>query len=96
MTTAAEARGGAALPEGWERVSVDGPGPFVTKEVLRAPDGTLVQPEQLAGWVLDRLAGRTAPVVVDLGAGSGALALSIAQELARALVVAVVRDPGAI
>ena len=43
MTTAAEARGGAALPEGWERVSVDGPGPFVTKEVLRAPDGTLVQ-----------------------------------------------------
>jgi hypothetical protein len=43
MTTAAEARGGTALPEGWERVSVDGPGPFVTREVLRAPDGTLVQ-----------------------------------------------------
>ena len=31
------------LPEGWERVSADGPGPFVTSEVLRAPDGSLVR-----------------------------------------------------
>ena len=30
------------LPEGWERVSADGPGPFVTSEVLRRPDGTEV------------------------------------------------------
>ncbi|MGO9498707.1 MAG: hypothetical protein ACLQA5_18650 [Solirubrobacteraceae bacterium] len=28
------------LPEGWARVSASGPGPFVTSEVLRAPDGT--------------------------------------------------------
>ena len=28
------------LPEGWTRVSASGPGPFVTSEVLRAPDGT--------------------------------------------------------
>lgn len=31
------------LPEGWERVSTDGPGPFVTSEVLRRPDGALVR-----------------------------------------------------
>jgi hypothetical protein len=40
--SSAVARGGTALPEGWERVSADGPGPFVTREVLRAPDGSLV------------------------------------------------------
>jgi YrhK-like protein len=28
------------LPEGWTRVSSSGPGPFVTKEIVRAPDGT--------------------------------------------------------
>ncbi len=28
------------LPEGWTRVSASGPGPFVTSEILRAPDGT--------------------------------------------------------
>jgi hypothetical protein len=31
------------LPPGWERVSADGPGPFVTSEVLRKPDGTEVR-----------------------------------------------------
>jgi hypothetical protein len=31
------------LPDGWQRLSADGPGPFVTSEVLRAPDGTLVR-----------------------------------------------------
>ena len=36
-------RGYVELPEGWERVSADGPGPFVTSEVLRRPDGTLVR-----------------------------------------------------
>ena len=35
-------RGYVELPEGWERVSAGGPGPFVTHEVLRRPDGTLV------------------------------------------------------
>jgi len=28
------------LPEGWTRVSSSGPGPFVTSEIVRAPDGT--------------------------------------------------------
>jgi hypothetical protein len=31
------------LPEGWERVESRGPGPFVTSETLRRPDGTLVR-----------------------------------------------------
>jgi hypothetical protein len=35
------AHGYIALPDGWERVSADGPGPFVTHEVVRRPDGTL-------------------------------------------------------
>ncbi|MGH2885261.1 MAG: hypothetical protein ACRDPA_21580, partial [Solirubrobacteraceae bacterium] len=28
------------LPEGWTRVSSSGPGPFVTAEIVRGPDGT--------------------------------------------------------
>ena len=32
--------GYAKLPEGWTRVSASGPWPFVTSEVVRAPDGT--------------------------------------------------------
>jgi hypothetical protein len=35
--------GGAAIPEEWERVWADGPGPFVTTELLRRPDGKLVR-----------------------------------------------------
>lgn len=31
------------IPPGWERISTDGPGPFVTSELLRRPDGTLVR-----------------------------------------------------
>ena len=31
------------LPSGWQRISADGPGPFVTSELLRRPDGTLVR-----------------------------------------------------
>ena len=63
-----------------------GPGVFVPRP----------ETEQLAGWALERLAGQPAPLVVDLGAGSGALALSIAHEHPGARVVAVERDPGAI
>jgi release factor glutamine methyltransferase len=63
-----------------------GPGVFVPRP----------ETEQLAGWALERLAGTSAPVVVDLGSGSGALALSIAFEHPGARVTAVERDPGAI
>lgn len=36
-------RGYVEVPEGWKRVSADGPGPFVTTEVFRKPDGTEVK-----------------------------------------------------
>ena len=63
-----------------------GPGVFVPRP----------ETEQLAGWALERLAGTGASVAVDLGAGSGALALSIAHEHPAARVTAVERDAGAI
>jgi release factor glutamine methyltransferase len=63
-----------------------GPGVFVPRP----------ETEQLVGWALDRLAGVRDPVVVDLGTGSGAIALSIAQESPGARVTAVERDPDAI
>ena len=63
-----------------------GPGVFVPRP----------ETEQLAGWALAQLAGMPAPVVVDLGSGSGALALSIAHEHPGARVTAVERDPDAI
>ncbi len=31
------------VPDGWERVSAKGPGPFVTSELMRAPDGSEVR-----------------------------------------------------
>jgi release factor glutamine methyltransferase len=63
-----------------------GPGVFVPRP----------ETELLAGWVLERIAGTVEPVVVDLGAGSGALALAIAHEHPGARVIAVEHDPGAI
>jgi hypothetical protein len=35
--------GYVTLPDGWTRVASEGPGPFVTAEVFRAPDGTEVR-----------------------------------------------------
>jgi release factor glutamine methyltransferase len=63
-----------------------GPGVFVPRP----------ETEQLTGWALERLADLDGPIVVDLGSGSGAIALSIAQEHPGARVTAVERDPGAI
>jgi len=63
-----------------------GPGVFVPRP----------ETEQLTGWALERLAGLDGPIVVDLGSGSGAIALSIAHEHPCARVTAVERDPGAI
>lgn len=63
-----------------------GPGVFVPRP----------ETEQLVEWALDRLAGVPAPVVVDLGTGSGAIALSIAGEHPGARVTAVEHDPDAI
>jgi release factor glutamine methyltransferase len=63
-----------------------GPGVFVPRP----------ETELLTGWVLERLTGLDGPIVVDLGSGSGAIALSIAHEHPGARVTAVEHDPGAI
>jgi release factor glutamine methyltransferase len=62
-----------------------GPGVFVPRQ----------ETEVMTGWAIDELAGMDVaePVVADLGTGSGAIALSIAQEVPRALVHAVEADP---
>jgi release factor glutamine methyltransferase len=62
-----------------------GPGVFVPRP----------ETEVLAGWVIDRLRAMDVadPVAVDLGTGSAAIALSIAQEVPRATVHAVEADP---
>ena len=62
-----------------------GPGVFVPRP----------ETEVMTGWVIDRLReiDVAAPVAVDLGTGSGAIALSIAQEVPRARVHAVEADP---
>ncbi|MFC6082205.1 peptide chain release factor N(5)-glutamine methyltransferase [Sphaerisporangium aureirubrum] len=62
-----------------------GPGVFVPRP----------ETEVVAGWAIDRLREMdvASPLVVDLGTGSGAIALSIAQEVALAQVHAVEVDP---
>jgi release factor glutamine methyltransferase len=62
-----------------------GPGVFVPRQ----------ETEVMTGWVIDQLAAMDVaePLVADLGAGSGAIALSIAQEVPRARVHAVEADP---
>jgi release factor glutamine methyltransferase len=75
-----------------------GRAPFRHLELAVGPGVFVPRPEteQLAEWAMQQLAGVPAPVVVDLGAGSGALALSIAHEHPGARVTAVERDPGAV
>jgi release factor glutamine methyltransferase len=62
-----------------------GPGVFVPRQ----------ETEVMTGWAIDRLAEMdvTEPVVADLGTGSGAISLAIAQEVPGALVHAVEADP---
>ncbi|MGH3166678.1 MAG: peptide chain release factor N(5)-glutamine methyltransferase, partial [Trebonia sp.] len=62
-----------------------GPGVFVPRP----------ETEVMTGWAIDRLRAMDVaePVVVDLGTGSGAIALSVAQEVPRASVHAVEGDP---
>ena len=62
-----------------------GPGVFVPRP----------ETEVMTGWIIDRLREMdvASPVAVDLGTGSGAIALSIAQEVPRASVHAVEADP---
>jgi release factor glutamine methyltransferase len=62
-----------------------GPGVFVPRP----------ETEVMTGWAISRLREMDVaePVVVDLGTGSGAIALSLAQEVPRASVHAVEGDP---
>jgi release factor glutamine methyltransferase len=62
-----------------------GPGVFVPRP----------ETELLAGWAVEQAGALDAPVVVDLCAGSGAIALSVAHEVPAATVHAVEVDPGA-
>ncbi|HEX2075887.1 MAG TPA: peptide chain release factor N(5)-glutamine methyltransferase [Geodermatophilus sp.] len=75
-----------------------GRAPFRHLELAVGPGVFVPRPEteQLVEWALAELAGLPAPVVVDLGAGSGAIALSIACEHLGARVTAVERDPDAL
>ncbi|MGY1689875.1 peptide chain release factor N(5)-glutamine methyltransferase [Geodermatophilus sp. SYSU D01105] len=75
-----------------------GRAPFRHLELAVGPGVFVPRPETelLVEWVLGRLAGVPEPVVVDLGSGSGAIALSIAHEHPGARVTAVERDAGAI
>ena len=62
-----------------------GPGVFVPRP----------ETEVMTGWVIERLNEMDVaePVVADLGTGSGAIALAVAQEVPRATVHAVEGDP---
>lgn len=62
-----------------------GPGVFVPRP----------ETEVMTGWAIDRLREMDVaePLVVDLGTGSGAIALAIAQEVPRARVHAAEADP---
>lgn len=64
-----------------------GPGVFIPRP----------ETEVMTGWAIDRLNEMdvATPLVVDLGTGSGAIALSIAQEVALSVVHAVEIDPDA-
>ncbi|MHB1818368.1 MAG: peptide chain release factor N(5)-glutamine methyltransferase [Streptosporangiaceae bacterium] len=62
-----------------------GPGVFIPRP----------ETEVMTGWVIERLNEMDVaePVVADLGTGSGAIALAVAQEVPRAIVHAVEGDP---
>jgi release factor glutamine methyltransferase len=75
-----------------------GRAPFRLLELAVGPGVFVPRPETelLVEWALARLSGLDGPLVVDLGSGSGAIALSIAHEHPGARVTAVERDPGAL
>src|SRR3954469_16180206 len=97
----AAARFAALLDQRADRVPLQhltGRAPFRHLELAVGPGVFVPRPETeaLVGWALERLDGLETPVVVDLGSGSGAIALSIAHEHPGARVRAVERDPVAI
>lgn len=77
---------------------ITGRAPFRNLDLAVGPGVFVPRPETelVVDLVLPELAGRTAPLVVDLCAGSGALALAIADEVPAARVVAVEKSGAAI
>ncbi|WP_239151269.1 peptide chain release factor N(5)-glutamine methyltransferase [Virgisporangium aurantiacum] len=75
-----------------------GSAPFRYLDLAVGPGVFIPRPETepLVGWGLDAIAGLAAPLVVDLCAGSGAIALSVAREHPGAVVVAVEQSAGAL
>jgi release factor glutamine methyltransferase len=75
-----------------------GSAPFRLREVAVGPGVFIPRPETelLVDWGLARLRGLVAPTVVDLCAGTGAIALSVAQEHPGARVYAVENSPEAL
>lgn len=69
----------------WIELAV-GPGVFVPRP----------ETESVVQWAVDQLKGVRTPVVIDLCAGSGAIALSLAHEVPGAVVHAVEVDRGAL
>jgi release factor glutamine methyltransferase len=101
VPTAAAARFAGLLEQRAARVPLQhltGTAPFRHLELAVGPGVFVPRPETelIAGWVLGRIAGLPRPTVVDLGTGSGAIALSVAGEHPGARVLAVERDAGAI
>jgi len=66
-------------------------------ELLVGPGVFVPRPETelLAGWAVERAGALDAPVVVDLGTGSGAIAKAVADEVPHARVHAVEMDEAA-
>jgi release factor glutamine methyltransferase len=75
-----------------------GSAPFRDLDLAVGPGVFVPRPETelLVDWGLARLRGLGSPVVVDLCSGSGAIALSVANECRAAKVYAVERDPRAL
>ncbi len=67
-------------------------------ELLTGPGAFVPRPETevVAGWLIEALREHPAPLIVDLCAGPGTIALAIANELPRATVHAVESDLGAL
>jgi release factor glutamine methyltransferase len=75
-----------------------GSAPFRYVELAVGPGVFVPRPETelLVGWGLDAIAGQSRPVVVDLCAGSGAIAVAVDTEHPGAVVVAVERSADAL
>jgi release factor glutamine methyltransferase len=81
----------ARLLQGEPVQYVIGKAAFFGLSLLVNPDVLIPRPEteELVAWVLERLRGNLAPAVVDIGTGSGCIALAVAHSLPDALVVGV-------